>query len=432
MGHTCSTKEIKMVALRVAVLASLLAAVSARQHAKVADLDRDEQETLVHRANTLTHDANALDDLLINMRKIEASTKKANELEHHSAPAPESGARKLLPQVDDITTKVDKDADEKFAKEMEELHKKEKEIEEKRAALKSGQNSGLNKKALSLETDQAKGAQDAVKKEMVDEVRRLENQFSDKGRAAMDEKQLRSEADALQRQIDAKRKAIYAAGKKQQIASEELSQRMYAKNQELVHRKKELTEEKLHLEKRRETLTARLAEYSARAGSQSLERDSQVHMSASEMEMIAQDILDLQEGNSKLMKEVESLETKLQKHYDAEKDRSHKAWVNRNELAKKQKKVERKEEQLKREIKQRAQDEKNQKIREQRQAAKEAQALTERIQNLNMLVGKGWQESKADAEAQFNQKSQELADLDIQEQLLKEGKVAQALGLAKK
>lgn len=425
-----------MVALRVAVLALLLAAVSARQHAKVADLDRDEQETLVHRANTLTHDANALDDLLINMRKIEASTKKANELEHHTAPEAESDTHKFLSQADDIPAKADKDADEKFSKEMEELHKKEKEIEEKRAALKSGKDSGLNKKALSLETDQAKDqatdAQDAVKKEMVDEVHRLESQFSDKGRAAMDEKQLRSDAEALQRQIEAKRKAIYAAGKKQQIASEELSQRMYAKNQELVHRKRELTEEKVHLEKRRETLTARLAEYSARAAGQSLERDSQVHMSASEMEMIAQDILDLQEGNSKLMKEVESLESKLQKHYDVEKDRTHKAWVNRNELAKKQKEVERKEDQLKREIKQRAQDEKNQKIREQRQAAKEAQALTERIQNLNMLVGKGWQESKSDAEAQFNQKSQELADLDVQEQLLKAGKVAQALGLAKK
>jgi hypothetical protein len=49
-----------------------------------------------------------------------------------------------------------------------------------------------------------------------------------------------------------------------------------------------------------------------------------------------------------------------------------------------------------------------------------------------MLVGKGWQESKAVAEQEYNQKAEELADLDQQEQLLKEGKVAQALGLAKK
>lgn len=191
-----------------------------------------------------------------------------------------------------------------------------------------------------------------------------------------------------------------------------------------------MIDEKAHLEKRRTTLAARVAEYKRPA--QSLERDTQMHMSAKEMEMVAQDILDLQAGNTKLQKEVDDLETNLQKHYDAEKDRSHKSWVNRQELSKKQKEVERKEDQLKREIKQRAKDEQTAKMRQQRQAEKEAQTLSDRIQNLNMLVGKGWQESKAVAEQEYNQKAEELADLDQQEQLLKEGKVAQALGLAKK
>lgn len=191
-----------------------------------------------------------------------------------------------------------------------------------------------------------------------------------------------------------------------------------------------MTDEKAHLEKRRTTLAARVAEYKRPA--QSLERDTQMHMSAKEMEMVAQDILDLQAGNTKLQKEVDDLETNLQKHYDTEKDRSHKSWVNRQELSKKQKEVERKEDQLKREIKQRAKDEQTAKMRQQRQAEKEAQTLSDRIQNLNMLVGKGWQESKAVAEQEYNQKAEELADLDQQEQLLKEGKVAQALGLAKK
>ena len=241
---------------------------------------------------------------------------------------------------------------------------------------------------------------------------------------------MKQEAEQLKRQIDAKKQAIYAAGKRQQVASEELASRMYQKNQELILRKQELTDEKAHLEKRRTTLAARVAEYKRPA--QSLERDTQMHMSAKEMEMVAQDILDLQAGNTKLQKEVDDLETNLQKHYDTEKDRSHKSWVNRQELSKKQKEVERKEDQLKREIKQRAKDEQTAKMRQQRQAEKEAQTLSDRIQNLNMLVGKGWQESKAVAEQEYNQKAEELADLDQQEQLLKEGKVAQALGLAKK
>lgn len=423
-----------MVALRVTVLALLLTAVSARKPAKVSNFEREDQDTLVRRANTMSHDSHALDDLLINMRKIEESAKNADQLEHRSptkAPVATVDANMSLQQDEVQLTKADKDSEESFAKEMEALKKKEEEIEAKRSELRHGK-SGLSTSTLSLEAteDDKKNAQDAVKNEMVSEVARLEQQYAEKGQHAMDEKSLKQEAEQLKRQIDAKKQAIYAAGKRQQVASEELASRMYQKNQELILRKQELTDEKAHLEKRRTTLAARVAEYKRPA--QSLERDSQMHMSAKEMEMVAQDILDLQAGNTKLQKEVDDLETNLQKHYDTEKDRSHKSWVNRQELSKKQKEVERKEDQLKREIKQRAKDEQTAKMRQQRQAEKEAQTLSDRIQNLNMLVGKGWQESKAVAEQEYNQKAEELADLDQQEQLLKEGKVAQALGLAKK
>jgi hypothetical protein len=423
-----------MVALRVTVLALLLTAVSARKPAKVSNFEREDQDTLVRRANTMSHDSHALDDLLINMRKIEESAKNADQLEHRSptkAPVATVDANMSLQQDEVQLTKADKDSEESFAKEMEALKKKEEEIEAKRSELRHGK-SGLSTSTLSLEAteDDKKNAQDAVKNEMVSEVARLEQQYAEKGQHAMDEKSLKQEAEQLKRQIDAKKQAIYAAGKRQQVASEELASRMYQKNQELILRKQELTDEKAHLEKRRTTLAARVAEYKRPA--QSLERDTQMHMSAKEMEMVAQDILDLQAGNTKLQKEVDDLETNLQKHYDTEKDRSHKSWVNRQELSKKQKEVERKEDQLKREIKQRAKDEQTAKMRQQRQAEKEAQTLSDRIQNLNMLVGKGWQESKAVAEQEYNQKAEELADLDQQEQLLKEGKVAQALGLAKK
>merc|ERR1712086_252446 len=185
----------------------------------------------------MSHDSHALDDLLINMRKIEESAKNADQLEHRSptkAPVATVDANMSLQQDEVQLTKADKDSEESFAKEMEALKKKEEEIEAKRSELRHGK-SGLSTSTLSLEAteDDKKNAQDAVKNEMVSEVARLEQQYAEKGQHAMDEKSLKQEAEQLKRQIDAKKQAIYAAGKRQQVASEELASRMYQKTKSL-------------------------------------------------------------------------------------------------------------------------------------------------------------------------------------------------------
>merc|ERR1711998_280466 len=182
---------------------------------------------------------------------------------------------------------------------------------------------------------------------------------------------------------------------------------------QLVERRNELRLEKTRLEKRVETLKGRLADYARGRGSDSdLERES-VSMSAKEMEMMANDILELEKGNEKIQSHIAELEDRLKRKYDREKD------IKEKELA-------RAEAKLNAEIKQREREEREQRDREHRAVAREAQSLADRINNLHMLLGHNGGNPLGDAQSELNAKQAELTDLAEQEKL-HQGVVKKAL-----
>lgn len=413
--------------LQIAILLLCSQGLWARDEAQVPlglpDLDRDEdRETLVNSVNTARTHKEQLDDLLVNMKKIEEQSKQASDVE---SKIKDPRVHEIVDKKKPTTPKIDLDKeDDKFEAANAAQHKKDMdEIEEKVKALHKKRES-LESKTSALEAEVPQAVEDP-NGSLKAEVERLENMVAQRNADSLTEKGVRRQMADVQKQIDAKKKDIYGSVKGGESPAD-LTEKMKENARQLMERRNELRLEKTRLEKRVETLKGRLADYARGRGSDSdLERES-VSMSAKEMEMMANDILELEKGNEKIQSHIAELEDRLKRKYDREKEITHQNWVNRQEKERKEKELARAEAKLNAEIKQREREEREQRDREHRAVAREAQSLADRINNLHMLLGHNGGNPLGDAQAELNAKQAELTDLAEQEKL-HQGVVKKAL-----